>query len=52
VTTTPHISIALGAFTGGLLIDGAGVHATLIAGGIAALIGSVVIVLVKPRPQA
>jgi predicted MFS family arabinose efflux permease len=44
-----QVAIALGAFIGGILVDGAGVQTALIVGGAAALVGSVVIVLVKPR---
>ena len=51
-TAVFQVAIALGAFIGGLLVDGAGVQTALIVGGIAALVGSVVIVLVKPRPLA
>jgi predicted MFS family arabinose efflux permease len=48
-TAVFQVAIALGAFVGGVLVDGAGVQTALIAGGTAALVGSVLIVLVKPR---
>jgi predicted MFS family arabinose efflux permease len=51
-TAVFQVAIALGAFVGGLLVDGAGVQTALIVGGIASLAGSVLIVLVKPRPLA
>jgi predicted MFS family arabinose efflux permease len=51
-TAVFQVAIALGAFVGGMLVDGAGVQTALIVGGTAALVGSVVIVLVKPRPLA
>jgi predicted MFS family arabinose efflux permease len=51
-TAVFQIAIALGAFIGGILVDGAGVATALIVGGAAALVGSIVIVLVKPRPLA
>jgi predicted MFS family arabinose efflux permease len=51
-TAVFQVAIALGAFIGGFLVDGAGVQTALIVGGTAALVGSVVIVLVKPRPLA
>lgn len=51
-TAVFQVAVALGAFVGGLLVDGAGVQATLIAGGVAVLIGSALIVLVKPRSTA
>jgi predicted MFS family arabinose efflux permease len=51
-TAVFQVAIALGAFIGGILVDGAGVQAALIVGGAAALAGSIVIVLVKPRPLA
>jgi len=49
-TAVFQVAIALGAFIGGLLVDGAGVQAALIVGGVASLVGSVLIVLVEPRP--
>jgi DHA1 family purine ribonucleoside efflux pump-like MFS transporter len=49
-TAVFQVAVALGAFVGGLLVDSAGVQAALIAGGAAAVAGSVLIVLVKPRP--
>lgn len=51
-TAVFQVAIAFGAFVGGLLVDGAGVQTALIVGGIAALVGSVLIVLIKPRPLA
>jgi predicted MFS family arabinose efflux permease len=51
-TAVFQVAIALGAFIGGILVDGAGVQTALIVGGSAALLGSVVIVLVKPRRLA
>jgi predicted MFS family arabinose efflux permease len=51
-TAVFQVAIALGAFIGGFLVDGAGVQTALIVGGVAALVGSLVIVLVKPRPLA
>jgi predicted MFS family arabinose efflux permease len=51
-TAVFQVAVALGAFIGGLLVDGAGVQTALIGGGVAAVVGSVVIVLVKPRPLA
>ena len=51
-TAVFQVAIALGAFVGGFLVDGAGVQTALIVGGIAALVGSVLIVLAKPRPLA
>ncbi|WP_420363830.1 MFS transporter [Curtobacterium aetherium] len=51
-TAVFQVAIALGAFIGGLLVDGAGVQTALVAGGVAAVAGSVVIVLVKPRRLA
>lgn len=51
-TAVFQVAIALGAFVGGFLVDGAGVQTALIVGGVAALAGSVLIVLVKPRPLA
>jgi predicted MFS family arabinose efflux permease len=51
-TAVFQVAVALGAFIGGLLVDGAGVKTALIGGGIAAVVGSVLIVLVKPRPLA
>jgi predicted MFS family arabinose efflux permease len=51
-TAVFQVAIALGAFIGGILVDGAGVQTALIVGGAAALVGSIVIVLVKPRPLA
>jgi len=49
-TAVFQLAVALGALVGGVLVDGAGVQTALIAGGIAVLAGSVLIVLVKPRP--
>ena len=49
-TAVFQVAIAVGAFVGGLLVDGAGVQAALVVGGASALAGSVLIVLVKPRP--
>jgi predicted MFS family arabinose efflux permease len=51
-TAVFQVAIALGAFLGGLLVDGAGVQTALVAGGLAALLGAVVLVTVKPRPLA
>ena len=51
-TAVFQVAIALGALIGGLLVDGVGVQMALIVGGVAALVGSVVIVLVKPRALA
>jgi predicted MFS family arabinose efflux permease len=51
-TAVFQVAIALGAFIGGLLVDGAGVQTALIVGGVASLVGSVLIALVKPRPLA
>lgn len=44
-----QVAVALGALIGGLLVDGIGVHAALIAGGASAVIGAIVLVLIKPR---
>ncbi|ROQ60398.1 DHA1 family purine ribonucleoside efflux pump-like MFS transporter [Rathayibacter sp. PhB152] len=51
-TAVFQLAVALGALVGGVLVDGAGVQTALIAGGIAVLVGSVLIVLVKPRALA
>jgi predicted MFS family arabinose efflux permease len=51
-TAVFQVAIALGAFVGGFLVDGAGVQTALVVGGASALAGSVLIVLVKPRPLA
>jgi predicted MFS family arabinose efflux permease len=51
-TAVFQVAVALGAFVGGLLVDGAGVQTALIGGGVAAVVGSILIVLVKPRPLA
>ncbi|QQD77912.1 MFS transporter (plasmid) [Curtobacterium sp. YC1] len=51
-TAVFQVAIALGAFIGGFLVDGAGVQTALVVGGASALAGAVLIVLVKPRPLA
>jgi predicted MFS family arabinose efflux permease len=51
-TAVFQVAIALGAFVGGMLVDGAGVQTALIVGGVASVVGSVLIILVKPRPLA
>jgi predicted MFS family arabinose efflux permease len=51
-TAVFQVAIAVGAFVGGLLVDGAGVQTALVVGGASALAGSVLIVLVAPRPLA
>lgn len=51
-TAVFQVAIALGALIGGLLVDGVGVQTALFVGGAAALLGSVIIVLVKPRALA
>jgi predicted MFS family arabinose efflux permease len=51
-TAVFQVAIAVGAFVGGFLVDGAGVQTALVVGGASALAGSVLIVLVKPRPLA
>jgi predicted MFS family arabinose efflux permease len=51
-TAVFQVAIAVGAFVGGLLVDGAGVQTALVVGGVSALAGSVLIVLVAPRPLA
>lgn len=51
-TAVFQVAVALGALLGGILVDGAGVQSALIVGGVASIIGSVLIVLVKPRPLA
>ncbi|MFJ2316434.1 MFS transporter [Glutamicibacter sp. NPDC087661] len=47
-----QVAVALGAFLGGLLVDGAGVQTALVFGGLTAVLGAVILVLVKPRPLA
>jgi DHA1 family purine ribonucleoside efflux pump-like MFS transporter len=49
-TAVFQVAVALGAFLGGLLVDGAGVQTALLAGGAASLVGAVVMVSVKPAP--
>jgi predicted MFS family arabinose efflux permease len=49
-TAVFQVAVALGAFIGGLLVDGAGVQATLLAGGAASLVGALVMVSIKPPP--
>ena len=45
-----QVAIALGAIIGGLLVDGIGVQAALLAGGASAMIGALLLVSIKPRP--
>lgn len=47
-----QVAIALGAFLGGLLVDGAGVQTALVLGGLASVLGAVILVVVKPRTLA
>jgi DHA1 family purine ribonucleoside efflux pump-like MFS transporter len=47
-----QLAIAVGAFLGGLLVDGAGVRSALVLGGIASALGAVILVMVNPRPLA
>jgi predicted MFS family arabinose efflux permease len=47
-----QVAVALGAFLGGLLVDGAGVQTALVLGGLASVLGAVILVLVKPRTLA
>ncbi|WP_114558424.1 MFS transporter [Desertihabitans aurantiacus] len=49
-TAVFQLAIALGAFIGGLLVDGAGVQTALLAGGSASLVGAAVMVAIKPPP--
>lgn len=51
-TAVFQVAIALGAFLGGLLVDGAGVRSALVLGGGAAALGAVLLAAVKPRPLA
>ena len=48
-TAVFQVAIALGAFVGGLLVDGVGVQTAVILGGLAAVLGAGILVLVKPR---
>ncbi|WP_207840029.1 MFS transporter [Williamsia soli] len=48
-TAVFQVAIALGAFVGGLLVDGVGVQSAVILGGLAAVLGAVILVVVKPR---
>jgi DHA1 family purine ribonucleoside efflux pump-like MFS transporter len=43
-----QVAIALGAFLGGLLVDGAGVQTALVLGGLASVLGAVILGAVKP----
>ena len=45
-----QVAIALGAIIGGLLVDGIGVQAALLAGGASAMIGALLLVSIRPRP--
>ncbi|WP_461172674.1 hypothetical protein M1D93_17120 [Arthrobacter sp. Z1-9] len=47
-----QVAVALGAFLGGLLVDGAGVQTALVLGGLASMLGALLLVLVKPRTLA
>jgi predicted MFS family arabinose efflux permease len=48
-TAVFQVAVALGAFIGGLLVDGAGVQTALLAGGAASLVGALIMVATKPR---
>jgi predicted MFS family arabinose efflux permease len=47
-TAVFQVAVALGAFIGGLLVDGAGVQTALLAGGAASLVGALIMVAIKP----
>ena len=47
-----QVAVALGAFLGGLLVDGAGVQTALLLGGLASVLGALILVAVKPRTLA
>ncbi|WP_104137557.1 MFS transporter [Arthrobacter sp. ZGTC131] len=47
-----QVAVALGAFIGGLLVDGAGVQTALVLGGLASVLGGLILVAVKPRTLA
>ncbi|MEX5259731.1 MFS transporter [Kocuria sp. CPCC 205263] len=47
-----QVAVALGAFLGGLLVDGAGVQTALVLGGLASVLGALILVAVKPRTLA
>ena len=47
-----QVAIALGAFLGGLLVDGAGVQTALVLGGLASVLGAIVLGAVKPPKLA
>lgn len=47
-----QVAVALGAFLGGLLVDGAGVQTALVLGGLASVLGAVILVAVKPPKLA
>lgn len=47
-----QVAVALGAFIGGLLVDGAGVQTALVLGGLASVLGAVILVAVKPPKLA
>lgn len=47
-----QVAVALGAFLGGLLVDGAGVQTALVLGGLASMLGALILVAVKPRTLA
>ena len=49
-TAVFQVAVALGAFAGGLLVDGAGAQTALLAGGAARLIGAAVMISIKPAP--
>lgn len=47
-----QVAVALGAFLGGLLVDGAGVQTALVLGGLASVLGALILVAVKPPKLA
>lgn len=47
-----QLAIALGALIGGLLVDGVGVRAVLVVGGVSAVVGAVLIAAARPRASA
>ena len=47
-----QVAIALGAFLGGLLVDGAGVQTALVLGGLASVLGAIILGAVKPPKLA
>lgn len=49
IVTVCNIAIAIGAFAGGLLVDGIGTSSVLLAGGLAALVGAVVLTALRAR---